>query len=162
MIGLLLSHQQVCRWHKIVAYTPERHQLAEEMFCQEHHEVQQREMQSSVSGEEQADACRRPPICKNHWKKRTCESWWTLNCTLATKKDNGVPCNIRQSIARRSWTVMLHLYSALLGPHLEYCVHFRASQYNGDMNILEGFQCKVTKIVEGVCCFSYQQNLREL
>ena len=145
-----------------MAYTPERHQLAGEMFYQEHHEIQQGEMQSPVSGEEQADACSRPPRCKKALEKRTCESWWTLNCTLATKKTNGVPCYIRQSIASRSQKVLLHLYSALLSPHLEYCVQFRASQCNGDMNVLEKVRCKATRMMEGVDHLSYDQNLREL
>ncbi|KAK4830628.1 hypothetical protein QYF61_012453 [Mycteria americana] len=50
-------------------------------------------------------------------------------CTLAAKKASGIPGCVRHSIVSRSKEVTLLLYSVLIRPHLEYCVQFRAPQY---------------------------------
>ena len=42
--------------------------------------------------------------------------------------------------------VLLPLYSALLGSHLEYCVHFRVPPFKKDGVLLEKVQCSAAKI----------------
>jgi len=83
-------------------------------------------------------------------------------CALTAQKANCILGGIKSSVASRSREVILPLYSALVRPQLESCIHLWSPQLQKDMELLEQVQSRATKVIRGLKHFSCQERLGQL
>ncbi|XP_063245987.1 triadin isoform X5 [Prinia subflava] len=86
----------------------------------------------------------------------------TQQCVLAVKKDICILGCSRSSVASTSKEVMVSLYSALVRPHLEYCVQDWEPPHKKDVDMLEQVQEGVIKLTTGLEHISYEDRLGEI
>ncbi|KAJ7399805.1 hypothetical protein BTVI_110371 [Pitangus sulphuratus] len=81
---------------------------------------------------------------------------------LTAQKANRVLDCTKRSLPSRSKEVILPLYSALVRPHMVYCIQVCCPQYKKDMELLEQVQRKATKFIGGLERLPYKDMLRKL
>ena len=63
---------------------------------------------------------------------------------------------------RRMREMIFLLYSALMRPHLDYCVQFSAPQFKKDRDLQEGVKWRATKTIKGLEHLSFKGRLSNL
>ena len=88
-------------------------------------------------------------------------SW---QCVLAAQKANHTLVASKRHVTSRVREVILPLCSALLRPHLEYCIQLWSPQHKEDMESLEQVQRRamMMMMIRGLEHLPYEDRLREL
>ena len=77
------------------------------------------------------------------------------------RKANSILGCIKRGVASREREVIASLYSALLRPHLVYCVQTWGTQYRRDVGLLEQVQRRAMKMIKALEHPSYEDRLRK-
>jgi hypothetical protein len=82
-------------------------------------------------------------------------------CVKAVKTANRVLGMIKRAFTYKTKEVVLPLYRSLVRPHLEYCVQAWRPHFQKDINLIEGVQKRVIKMIGTYKC-TYEQRVQEL
>lgn len=80
-------------------------------------------------------------------------------CEFAAQKAKFILGCMKSNMASKSKEVILPLYSALVGPHLECCIYLWQKK---DIKLLDWVQRRVTKLLRGVDHLLSEDRLRKL
>ena len=79
-------------------------------------------------------------------------------CGIAASKGNQILGLIRRTVTYKEKQIIVPLYKAIVGLHLEYCIH-AWRPYRKDIDKLERIQRRTTKIIPELRDLSYESRL---
>ena len=82
-------------------------------------------------------------------------------CRIAASKGNQVIGIIRRNITYKEKCQIIHLYKAIVRPHLEYCIQAWNPYLRTDIDMLEKIQRRATKLISGLRDIRYEELLNE-
>ena len=68
---------------------------------------------------------------------------------------------IRRNIAYKEMFLIIPLYKAIVGPHLEYCIQAWNPHLRKDVDMLEKIQRRATKLIPELRDQTYEERLKE-
>jgi len=74
---------------------------------------------------------------------------WQKQCSVAVSKAYKLLGMIKRNFSDRSKEAIVPLYKSLVRPHLEYCCQVWSPHYIKDIKLIEGVQCRATKLIHG-------------
>jgi len=80
--------------------------------------------------------------------------------SIVTSTNKGV--RFSNQVASSTREVTVPLYSAIMRPHLQYCIQTWYPQHKTDTELLEWIQRRARKMGRGLKHLSYEEGLREL
>ena len=83
-------------------------------------------------------------------------------CVLAAQRPKHILRYIQRGVASRARQVIVPFCSALVKPHLEYCIQSWGPQYRKDAELLECVQRRTIKMIRGLELLSHEERLREV
>ena len=82
-------------------------------------------------------------------------------CRIAASKGNQVLGMIRRNISYKDKSLIVPLYTAIVRPHLEYCIQAWSPYLRKDIDMLEKIQRRATKLIPGLRDLRYEERLKE-
>ena len=86
----------------------------------------------------------------------------SVHCAEAVQKAERVVGCIRRAIQNKSIPIVRDLYKSLVRPLLEYCSTVWCPHYSRDIQLIEGVQRRVSKMVPALRHLDYYERLRRL
>ena len=78
-------------------------------------------------------------------------------CSSAVSKANRILGIIKRNFVERSKKTVWQLHKILVRPHLEYCCQVWSPHYSKNLKLLEGFQRRATKLINGMGNLHYEE-----
>ena len=83
-------------------------------------------------------------------------------CELAAQKANSILGSIRRGMTSSTREVIVSLYSALVKPHVEWCIQVWCPPHREDVEHLKRVQRKAMMMIRGLEHLSYEDRPKEL